>query len=113
MRSTRTPTPQRRSSQERATITPADCSAINKDTKLEITVNGSVYTVTNAVLKTITAETTEAQVCTMLGNAVNPDGIKLSTVADLVLDEDEILTVVIKLADASASLYTKEHGANW
>jgi hypothetical protein len=90
-----------------AAVTPADCSAINKDTKLEITVNGSVYTVTNAVLKTITAETTEAQVVAMLGNAVNPDGIKLSTVADLVLDEDEILTVATKLADASASLYIK------
>lgn len=88
-------------------VTPADCSGINAATKLEITVNGSVFTIANAALKTIAVATTEAQIVSILGNGVNPAGVKLSTVANISVDVDHKLTIATKLADASASLYIK------
>lgn len=73
-----------------ATLT-TDLSAIAADAAMTINVDGTTFTVSNASLKTLAgAPQTLAQTKTVLGNAVDSSGNKLSDVANITDDGSKI-----------------------
>jgi len=65
-----------------ANITPAD-TTLHANTVVTITVNGVAYTLSNAVLDTIAAATSEAAFITLIKGAVNAKGVTLDKVANV------------------------------
>ncbi|HHT47611.1 MAG TPA: flagellin [Firmicutes bacterium] len=94
-----------------ATLT-TDLSDVSADTVLTITVDGTDYTLDHTALITWDGEGDAEVAITLLGNAVDVDDKKLSTVATITGDETSGFTITTNSAGATSSVSISITGDN-
>lgn len=90
------------------TYAAADLSGINDDTTLTVTVNGTDYTIDNDTLQTLSASSTITDTADLLGNAVDDDGNKLSSVVAITNDGSGITMTSLSAENTSSIKITVE-----
>jgi hypothetical protein len=73
-----------------AAINNADLSGIHANTKLTLTINGKAFTVANAVLAALAADSTDATIMAALSQAMAADGAVASDYADFTVVANKI-----------------------